>query len=65
MLGDIGNPYHQNLKLFLDKISPCYDIIFYVPGNHEYYNITTKKSKNEFDDELKSICNKYKNIIYC
>jgi len=64
LLGDIGNPYQDNLNLFLEKVSPCYEKIFYLPGNHEYYNLTTNKSKYNFDDELKLLCSKYPNIIY-
>jgi len=31
LLGDIGNPYHHNLNLFLQKVSKKYHKIFYVP----------------------------------
>lgn len=65
LLGDIGNPYHNNLALFFDRVSPCYETIFYIPGNHEYYNLgSIHRSKDAFDDELKSICSQYHNIIY-
>ncbi|XWV24789.1 metallophosphoesterase-like protein [Tupanvirus deep ocean] len=66
LLGDIGNPYQENLKLFLEKVSPKYQKIFYVPGNHEYYNFRVKpnKSKEEFDQKLEELCNQFDNIVY-
>ncbi|XWV26031.1 calcineurin-like phosphoesterase [Tupanvirus soda lake] len=66
LLGDIGNPYQNNLKLFLEKVSPKYQKIFYVPGNHEYYNfrVEPNKSKEEFDQKLEELCNEFDNIIY-
>jgi hypothetical protein len=65
LLGDIGNPYNDNLKKFLEKISPKYQKIFYIPGNHEYYNLNyeSKKSKKDFDRELEKICENFGNII--
>lgn len=64
LIGDIGNPYQNNLKLFFDKISPMYEKIFYVTGNHEYYNIDNcPKSKKTFDDAIIALVNTYSNIV--
>jgi predicted phosphodiesterase len=65
LLGDIGNPYNENLLLFLEKISPLYHKIFYIAGNHEYYNynISSEKSMAEFDEKLKQLCAKFDNVI--
>lgn len=65
LLGDIGNPYHDTLKLFLDSVSPKYRSIFYVPGNHEYYNdrVLPGRSKNDFDLKLEKLCHRYDNVI--
>lgn len=65
LLGDIGNPFNDNLKNFLEKIASKYQKIFYVPGNHEYYNYKMDKnrSKTEFDTKLKEICGCFTNVI--
>lgn len=65
LVGDIGNPYHETLELFLDLVSPKYRKIFYVPGNHEYYNyeVIPCRPKNDFDLELEKLCHKYDNVI--
>ena len=57
--------YLRNIKiLFLNQVTDKYKQIFYVPGNHEYYNTggnNHQRSKDEYDDELEKICNKYNN----
>ena len=65
LLGDIGNPLQKNLHLFFEKISPKYQKIYYVPGNHEYYNLDQQiiRPKEEFDLQLINLCKKFSNII--
>ncbi len=56
LLGDIGNPFNDNLNLFFfQKIHPIYEKNIYLPCNHEYYNykIIVDNSKDAFDAELK------------
>ncbi len=60
LVGDIGNFSNHNLQLFLKKVSPHYKQIFYIPGNHEYYN----GEKNEIDLKLKQLCESFDNIMY-
>ena len=36
--GDIHNISKSNFKQFIDYISNNWKQVFYVPGNHEYYN---------------------------
>lgn len=65
LLGDIGNPFTPELDSFLKEISPVYKQIFYVPGNHEYYNLPDSnmpKTKEDYDYKLASICNSYSNV---
>lgn len=61
----IGNPFDKNLSLFLEKVSPVYKKIYYIIGNHEYYNfgVKTNRSKNEFKEKLLEITKKFDNII--
>lgn len=64
LLGDIGNPFHPHLGQFLEKVAPEYEKIFYVPGNHEYYNLKKKlKPYSRFHRELGNICGQYENIV--
>lgn len=63
LLGDIGNPFQPNLEEFLGKIKSRFDRIFYVPGNHEYYNLGGEtRCKSSFEQELEKICQKFQNI---
>jgi Calcineurin-like phosphoesterase. len=59
LLGDICNPFHVNFDAFLERVSPCYDAVFYIPGNHEYYNIDTWFPYNEFKRKMRESCLKY------
>nr|AEX62620.1 putative metallo-dependent phosphatase [Moumouvirus Monve] len=43
LVGDIGNPFQKNLELFLENVSSKYSLVFYIPGNHEYYNLDKNK----------------------
>lgn len=44
LAGDIHNINKSNFKLFFDYVSVNWKHVFYIPGNHEYYN--------NFDDIL-------------
>lgn len=35
--GDIGYPFHRNYYQFLSQLSPLFEHIFIIAGNHEYY----------------------------
>lgn len=64
LLGDIGNPFQDNLRIFLKKIHKKYEKIFYVPGNHEYYNLSgSYKSKDKFHERLQEICEEFENVL--
>jgi hypothetical protein len=43
LAGDIGKPGHPQYKRFFDHISPLWKDIFYVTGNHEYYDTPREK----------------------
>lgn len=63
LLGDIGRPHHPALHNFLDNVAPKYKQIFYVPGNHEYYNGRgTKLTHTSILHELDTLCSSYNNI---
>jgi len=63
LTGDITSISYENNKLFFDFVSSKFNLIIYVPGNHEYYNITrthVKQIEKEFIDFFKH----YSNIIF-
>jgi hypothetical protein len=67
LVGDIGNctspSSRKCLVDFFDLISPKYNQIFYVMGNHEYYSLGTPKySMTEIKNMTQDICAKYHNI---
>lgn len=67
LLGDIGNPRIKNYNEFLKHLSPNFDKIFLISGNHEYWNLPnfdTKYNKQEVDNLINDIANKYNNVIY-
>lgn len=43
LAGDIGHPGHPVFHSFLDYVSRHWDHVFYVAGNHEYYNKKERK----------------------
>ena len=69
LLGDISNFADPKLKHFFTKISPMYKHIFYVPGNHEYYNLTRTKSQinpktvDYVKHSIRDLCKEFDNII--
>ena len=47
LAGDIGSLYkYDQLKRFLDYLSPQFKYILYIPGNHEFYTIKNIESKS-------------------
>jgi predicted phosphodiesterase len=63
LAGDICKLRHSLFYKFLDYCSANWEKIFYVPGNHEFYD--SKKNYNELSFEYKyKISTKYKNIFY-
>jgi Icc-related predicted phosphoesterase len=62
--GDIGVADHPNVDKFLSHISFLYNLVFIVPGNHEYdLGLQWKNEQvNKYTPILQNICNKYENI---
>lgn len=69
LVGDISNSLDPKLRQFFSKISPVYKNIFYVPGNHEYYNLKNTKSTQEIRDihavkkSIRELCQEFDNIV--
>lgn len=63
LVGDIGSPFLPNLSDFIDWCASKFKHVFYVPGNHEYYN-TRCLSVNDINNILKNICDKHSNVHF-
>jgi len=61
LLGDIGIP-DERLEKFLKWCSTHFEYVFYVPGNHEYYN-TLGISIDKLNKQLQEICDRSKVIF--
>jgi hypothetical protein len=70
LAGDIGHPAHANYNAFFQHVSSNWDRVFYVPGNHEYYN---KKPSNKWkyvkpqtmeerDVDIRGVVSQYPNV---
>lgn len=63
LAGDIGQP--DQLKPFLDWVVPQWKKVFYITGNHEYYNFTkTTKTIKELNVEYTRITDQYENLYF-
>lgn len=63
LVGDIGSPFVPSLEQFLGWCSARFVHVFYVPGNHEYYN------EGGFDTQhvnglLRAMCERYPNVHF-
>lgn len=56
--GDIGCVKSPNTRFYFDLVSPLFERIFYVPGNHEYY----ETSISEGNKLLFELTSKYNNV---
>ena len=66
LAGDIGSLYKiEQLRIFLERLSPHFKIIIYVLGNHEfyYYQNIPQLSMNALYLRSKELCNTVKNLL--
>jgi predicted MPP superfamily phosphohydrolase len=63
ILGDLGYPSQLIFKEFLKKVSEIYTAVFFVSGNHEYYD-PTKKNMDEIDTMIEEIVGSFDNVYY-
>ena len=66
ILGDLGYPTLDNFKDFLSQTSKIYDKVFYLKGNHEFYqcNIQPIMTCDEINDKIQEICKSFDNVYY-
>lgn len=63
LVGDIGSPFRPGLAEFIDWCASRFHHVFYVPGNHEYYN-TNMIPVEEINSRLANICNSHSNVHF-
>lgn len=65
LAGDIGKPTRPSYSFFLRSLSPFYDKIVIITGNHEYYNIHYH-TLDELDHQCREICRAvpHNNIVF-
>lgn len=56
IVGDLSNPYYDNFTLFLAYCGTIFKNVYYVAGNHEYYNkgFCKNTTKNTLDNRINS-----------
>jgi hypothetical protein len=66
--GDIGYPNEEAFKCFLGECSINFERVFFVAGNHEYYNCSNQSDqKMDFEyinNKLESMCESFTNVHF-
>lgn len=62
LLGDIGNPFHQNYRDFLSYTSDRWENVFLLAGNHEYWQ--EKYNYYDVNDKIEEVCSLFDNITF-
>lgn len=66
LCGDIGFPERPGLRAFLEWCSMSYEAVFWVPGNHEFYNFGLKE-KHTYTQKLdmcSELCSSFPNVHF-
>lgn len=64
--GDIGNPFHDGFKTFLQSMSKQFEKVIFVAGNHDF-DSGSIFDKNKYDmckPQIYEICNELDNVIF-
>jgi hypothetical protein len=72
LCGDIGYPHQPIFKSFIDYCSRNWEKVFYIPGNHEYYNkrphyhwrFDAPDTMETIETRIQSIFTPYRNVYY-
>lgn len=62
LLGDIGNPFKDNYKEFLQYTSHNWDSVLLLTGNHEYWQ--EKYNMSDVDNKIRDIVTNFPNITF-
>jgi hypothetical protein len=63
LCGDIGYPEDPLLEQFLRFCSQYYRMVFWVPGNHEFYSPSGQMTLRDKFEKMESLCAKFNNVI--
>lgn len=63
LAGDISNSNDEKLPLFFEKVSEAYEKVFYIMGNHEYYDTLENRPYSECFKRIKNMSEKFSNIF--
>jgi len=68
LAGDIGSPFNTNFVAFIKWVSQHFNSVFYIAGNHEYWNpdsfITNPYSVSDINIIIRTICSVYSNVHF-
>lgn len=78
LAGDIGDPFSQTYTEFLEHVSPLFEYIFLVSGNHEYYcfderllqnrrqlaSVLNEKWTELVEAQIRDVCARLPNVIF-
>lgn len=72
LAGDIGHPSTEIYSDFLKMLSPKYEHIYIISGNHEYYQTPKMKKTHDptknwmqtVEDDIRNICDALPNVTY-
>ena len=65
LAGDIGYPSRKLYKSFLEYLSPLFQHIFIISGNHEYYDsANTRKTMMDIDTNIRKVVAEFPNITF-
>jgi hypothetical protein len=63
LCGDIGYPEDPLVEEFLRFCSQYYRMVFWVPGNHEFYSPSGQMTLRDKFVKMESLCAKFNNVI--
>jgi predicted phosphohydrolase len=63
LCGDIGNPFDNKYKNFINNIAKSHEKIFLISGNHEYFQ-NGKYNMNDVDNKINDVISPHKNVVF-
>jgi predicted MPP superfamily phosphohydrolase len=64
LCGDIGNPFDDKYRAFIQRHTDRFEKIFIVSGNHEYYSNGKQRTMNKIDEQLYKLASEFENVHY-
>lgn len=64
LVGDVASGDCERLPAFVAWCSSRFDLVIYVPGNHECYSYDKNVTMYNMLDRIREICNRFPNVVY-